>query len=150
MAWQCSQSNPCKASLGAPWGDGGPQFQQTPSRAVQVLGCPLRVRRHNGLSPAILSSQIQCFSPGTVLPPREGSVMLTTGVVPLATMDREQGATNHPPGDRTVPRAKNYLTPNNKNTPKTLHTNSVVANSVYIWELSRVLLQMSAPGLPSG
>ena len=76
--------------------------------------------------------------------------MLTTGVVPLATMDREQGATNHPPGDRTVPRAKNYLTPNNKNTPKTLHTNSVVANSVYIWELSRVLLQMSAPGLPSG
>lgn len=45
---------------------------------------------------------------------------------------------------------KDYLVPNNKNAPKTLCTNSVVPNSVYIWKLSGFLLQMSAPGLPSG
>ena len=34
--------------------------------------------------------------------------------------------------------------------PKPYVTNSVVPNSVYIWKLSGFLLQMSAPGLPSG
>ena len=36
---------------------------------MQVLGCPPRVRSHDSLCPAILSSQIHCFSPGTVLLP---------------------------------------------------------------------------------
>lgn len=82
--------------------------------------------------------------------PRESSVVLTTGRCHWPQWTESRAATNHPPGDRTAPRAKDYLVPKNKNAPKTLCTNSVVPNSVYIWKLSGFLLQMSAPGLPSG
>lgn len=78
--------------------------------------------------------------------PRESSVVLNNWAMPLATVDREQGL---PPTillGTGCPQSEGLSVPNNKNAPKTLCTNSVVPNSVYIWKLSGFLLQMSALG----